>query len=189
MAELHTLNVTRGFIRKAVSELSGHHIISTDGQKVRWKSCCDSVSRKRKHDDDLSGNVIDETSGPKGKQLKATHAIGSQTSLRMDLRLKHAPSSWISRHSDGKLVCAPRLHFSTKDMTDSISSFNPRNRDRGPTKPSDLAENSGAESIAHGYALPQDHWLSNEAICLHKDWIEETGVGGAHAANKFVIGA
>jgi hypothetical protein len=156
MAELHTLNVTRDFIRKAVSELSGHYIISTDGQKVRWKSRWNLVSRKRRHDDDLSGTVIDETSVPKGRRLKATHAIGSPTSLRTGLRLKHAPSTWISHQSNGKLVCAPRFHFSAKDMTGNISSFNPRNEDRALTEPSDLTETSGAESIARGYTLPPD---------------------------------
>jgi hypothetical protein len=156
MAELHTLNVTRDFIRKAVSELSGHYIISTDGQKVRWKNRWNLVSRKRRHDDDLSENVIDETSGPKGRRLKATRAIGSPTSLRTGSRLKHTPSPWISYQSNGKLVCAPRFHFSTKDMTDSISSFNPRNGNRALTEPSDLAESFGAESIAHGYTLPPD---------------------------------
>jgi hypothetical protein len=99
MAELHTLNVTPDFMRKAVSELSGHFIISTDGQKVRWNS----VSRKRRHDDDLSENVIDETSGPKGRPLKATRGIGSPTSLRTGSKLKHAPSPWISYQSNGKL--------------------------------------------------------------------------------------
>jgi hypothetical protein len=95
MAELHTMNVTRDFIRKAVSELSGHYIISTDGQKVRWKTRRTLASRKRRHDGDLSQDVIAEASVANGKRLKATHAIDPPTSLQTDLRPERAPLPWI----------------------------------------------------------------------------------------------
>jgi hypothetical protein len=159
MAELHILNVTRDFIRKAVSELSGHYIISTDGQKVRWKSRW-NLLRKRTHDDHLSGSMADETSVPRGKRLEAVHATGSRTSLQKVLRFNHAssasPSPWISHQSNGKLVYAPRFHFSAKNTTDSISLFNTRSGDRALTERSDHVETSSTESIAHGYPLPSD---------------------------------
>jgi phage-related protein len=159
MAELHILNVTRDFIRKAVSELSSHYIISTDGQKVRWNSRW-NLLRKRTHDDHLSGSMVDETSVPRVKRLKTVHATSSRTSLQKVSRSNHAPSAspspWISHQSNGKLVYAPRFHFSAKNITDSISSFNTRSGDRALTEPSDHAEISSTESIAHGYPLPSD---------------------------------
>ena len=36
MAQLHTLNVTLGFIRKAIAELSTKFELSADGRKIRW---------------------------------------------------------------------------------------------------------------------------------------------------------
>jgi hypothetical protein len=153
MAELHTLNVTRDFIRKAISELSGHYTISSDGQKVRWSSSWNLV-RKRRHGGDSSRNVSDETCVAKGKRLKATHSVSSRAGLRKDSRLKHARSTWISYQSNGKLACAPRIRFPTKDIIDSTSSFNTKNWDRVLTKPSDLTEASDTESTAHGYQLP-----------------------------------
>lgn len=36
MAQLHTLNVTLGFIRKAIAEISTKFELSADGRKIRW---------------------------------------------------------------------------------------------------------------------------------------------------------
>ena len=44
MAQLHTLNVTLDFVRKAVSDLSSKLELSSDGQQVRWRGDMDGLS-------------------------------------------------------------------------------------------------------------------------------------------------
>lgn len=44
MAQLHTLNVTLDFVRKAVTDLSSKLELSSDGQQVRWRGGMDGPS-------------------------------------------------------------------------------------------------------------------------------------------------
>jgi hypothetical protein len=147
MAQLHTLNVTSDFIRKAVSELSGHYTVSKDGHKVRWNSSWGLV-KKRRHvnGEDLSRNASDETSVAKGKRLKTAHSISSRGSLRTGMRLKPAPTTWTSHQKNGKLVFAPRFHFSSKDITTRTSSLNTRNAGRALVDSGDVAKLTDGES-------------------------------------------
>jgi hypothetical protein len=148
MAELHTLNVTSDFIRKAVSELSGHYTVSKDGQKVRWNSSWGLV-KKRRHGDgeDLSRNASDETSVAKGKRLKTTHSISSRASLRTGMRLKSAPTTWISHQKNGKLVFAPHFHFSSKDIDNRTSSLNTGNEGRALVDAGHVAKLTDGHSV------------------------------------------
>jgi hypothetical protein len=159
MAELHTLNVTRDFIQKAVSELSGHFTVSNDGQKVRWNSSW-NVVRKRRHNEadgeDLSTDTYDETSISKDKRLKTTHNISSRASLRTGIRLKHAPATWISHRSNGKLVFAPRLHISSNEITNSTSSSKARHPGRALVDASEVSGTSDREPTAHDRPLLSD---------------------------------
>jgi hypothetical protein len=149
MAELHTLNVTSDFIRKAVSELSGHYTVSKDGQKVRWNSSWGLV-KKRRHGDgeDLSRIASDGISVAKDKRLKTTRSISSRrASLRAGMGLKPAPTTWISHQKNGKLVFAPRFHFSSKGINNRTSSLNTGNAGRAIADAGDIAKLTDGESV------------------------------------------
>lgn len=123
MAQLHTLNVTHDFIRKAISELSGHYIISKDGRKVRWKSSW-SLAKKRRHDDDSPEHQIDGSAVGKRvyKKLKAAHYEDSRTSHRTGRRCKHASSTWRPHQGNSKLMYTPLFyHGLTEDVANHLS--------------------------------------------------------------------
>jgi hypothetical protein len=146
---LHTLNVTSDFIRKAVSELSGHYTVSKDGQKVRWNSSWGLV-KKRRHGDgeDLSRIASDGISVAKDKRLKTTRSISSRrASLRAGMGLKPAPTTWISHQKNGKLVFAPRFHFSSKGINNRTSSLNTGNAGRAIADAGDIAKLTDGESV------------------------------------------
>jgi hypothetical protein len=118
MAQLHTLNVTHDFIRKAVAELSGHYIVSKDGHKVRWKSTW-SLAKKRRHHDDSHDHQTDGSAVGKRvyKRLKAANDKDSRTRLRTSWRLKHAPSTWSRQQGNSKLMYTPLFyHGPTEDV-------------------------------------------------------------------------
>jgi hypothetical protein len=122
MAQLHTLNVTHDFIRKAISELSGHYIISKDGRKVRWKSSW-SLAKKRRHDDNSPGHQIDGSAVGKrvSKKLKAAHYEDSRTSPRTGRQCKHAPSTWRPHQGNSKLMYTPLFyHGPTEDVANHL---------------------------------------------------------------------
>ena len=60
MAQLHTLNVTPEFVRKAVAEVSDTFELSSDGSKIRWKGGCEGT--KMSSDDNSAFGQEDESS-------------------------------------------------------------------------------------------------------------------------------
>jgi hypothetical protein len=123
MAQLHTLNVTHDFIRKAISELSNHYIMSKDGSKVRWRSSW-SLAKKRRHDDDAPGHHIGGSAVGKHvyKRLKAAHDKDSRASLYTGWQSKHAPSTWKPHQDNSKVTYTPLFyHGPTEDVANHFS--------------------------------------------------------------------
>ena len=77
MAQLHTLNVTTEFIRKAVTQVSANFELSTNGTKVRWLGGTD-VTRMSSDGDDSEGH---------------SHLRSSHTSLSVSKRGSFADRS------------------------------------------------------------------------------------------------
>ena len=79
MAQLHTLNVTLDFVRKAVTELSSRLELSSDGQQVRWRGGMDGPSSGL----ELMEPCVDtmdlaqstDPAGSPGRSTDSTHAV------------------------------------------------------------------------------------------------------------------
>ena len=65
MAQLHTLNVTPGFVRKAVARQSSNFELSSDGQKVRWTGSTEAMDMESDagHDTKFEAPVVSISSG------------------------------------------------------------------------------------------------------------------------------
>lgn len=85
MAQLHTLNVTPAFVRKALKKLSSRFEISEDEQKIRWKgSYGEEVGARPQQSPNLgtqsvSDHVVDETGGR--SRRSATSTLNEQSSM------------------------------------------------------------------------------------------------------------
>ncbi|MCJ1391661.1 hypothetical protein MMC18_004526 [Xylographa bjoerkii] len=90
MAQLHTVNVTLDFVRKAVAEVSDKFELSSDGSKIRWKGGCEGT--KMSTDGDSSFGQEDEssmddlraasTSRSRSSKAKSEKQSGPNRSLR-----------------------------------------------------------------------------------------------------------
>ncbi|KAG8622988.1 hypothetical protein KVT40_007964 [Elsinoe batatas] len=119
MAQLHTINVTPEFVRKAIQDVSKKLELSTDGRKVRWKG----------------GRSVTKTSSD-GGTTPSIGAAGSNTvssdrgSPRKRLKISQQGSSSDSRPSkselerqEQKLAYTPLFHHNTsQDDSDFTSS-------------------------------------------------------------------
>ncbi|KAK5217033.1 hypothetical protein LTR72_010029 [Exophiala xenobiotica] len=109
MAQLHTLNVTPAFVRKAIRQLSTQFELSKDGHKVRWNGDASqgfspnfgispgSVSRR----------ITDDTPDEGGRQSgSATSNLNEQRSMSMsdDKRMGGKPSTTTSKLVESTLT-------------------------------------------------------------------------------------
>jgi len=102
MAQLHTLNVTPAFVRKAIKQLSTQFELSKDGHKVRWNGDAsyafspsfamspDSVGRR------ISEDVPDE-GGRRSGSATSTLNEQSSTSHSDDKKMRGKPSTTTSK--------------------------------------------------------------------------------------------
>ena len=75
MAQLHTINVTPEFVRKAVAEVSEKFELSADGQKVRWRGGAEGT--RMSSDSYSSASSDDADPGPHGIQPAPTTRTSS----------------------------------------------------------------------------------------------------------------
>ncbi|MCJ1405586.1 hypothetical protein MMC11_008814 [Xylographa trunciseda] len=90
MAQLHTVNVTLEFVRKAVAEVSDKFELSSDGSKIRWRGGCEGT--KMSSDGNSSFEQEDESSmddlhaaskhRSRSRRSKSEKHSGSSRSLR-----------------------------------------------------------------------------------------------------------
>ena len=89
MAQLHTINVTSDFVRKALSEYSIKFEISSDGRKARWKGVSSitrsSSSGEGSSHDRTRGDTSD--GGSPRKRPKLYHRHSGQSNVTMDSKL------------------------------------------------------------------------------------------------------
>ncbi|KAI7552130.1 hypothetical protein KC317_g13830, partial [Hortaea werneckii] len=118
MAQLHTVNVTMDFVRKALSEYSDRFEISQDGRKVRWKG---HKNRARKassvdaSEEQTSGEITDEQSPRKRPKLMSQATTRSKTS-----QARGGATARSGVDGNNKLMYTPM--FFHKDSTDEDSS-------------------------------------------------------------------
>lgn len=105
MAQLHTINVTTEFVRKAVATRSSNFEVSADGRKVRWKggssvtrgSSTTGGSSSTSH---LGVDTPDDQSPRKRPKLGHGDSYRSQASVT-ESKLVYTPMFWNRSSSDG----------------------------------------------------------------------------------------
>ncbi|KAI7541333.1 hypothetical protein KC331_g8640 [Hortaea werneckii] len=118
MAQLHTVNVTMDFVRKALSEYSDRFEISQDGRKVRWKghkSRARNGSSVDASEEQTSGEITDEQSPRKRPKLMSQATTRSKTSQG-----RGGATARSGVDGNNKLMYTPM--FFHKDSTDEDSS-------------------------------------------------------------------
>jgi hypothetical protein len=98
MAQLHTLNVTPAFVRKAITQLSSQFELSRDGHKVRWNGDASQGFSPNFEisPDSVSRRITDDTPDEGGRQSgSATSTLHEQPSMSIsdDKRMGGKPST------------------------------------------------------------------------------------------------
>lgn len=139
MAQLHTINVTPEFVRKAVKDASEKFELSEDGQKIRWTGghegtslSSDSGSSSRLSAEDLSPGAdqrithssvvdIDRYNGSgadllseKGKQASLNNNLSADFGVEFDRR----PVSWGQFNTENLLDYKPLFFYGTRSEED-----------------------------------------------------------------------
>lgn len=123
MAQLHTFNVTNGFVQQALLELSDNFEMANDGQKVRWKGNTRLESRSRESDDTSLERDDDNTDGQSPqKKLKITRGNGSRNSLQQDSHRKGAMSPRSFQQDRSKLTYEPIFYRQATESGEDCSS-------------------------------------------------------------------
>lgn len=107
MAQLHTINVTTDFVRKAVVTRSSNFEVSSDGSKVRWKGSSSNTPGSSMGDGSSSGHRVAGTS--EGESPRKRPKLAHQESYRSQMS-----------HTENKLVYTPM--FWNRSSTDGIDS-------------------------------------------------------------------
>lgn len=113
MAQLHTINVTTEFVRKALEEHSHKFEISHDGRKVRWKGGT-SETHSSSNEGGSSSRLTDLTT-PEGQSPRKRPKLIHRGTVR-----SHGSGSSLRPQPDNKLMYTPM--FFHKDSTDDETS-------------------------------------------------------------------
>ncbi|KAI1608699.1 frequency clock protein [Exophiala viscosa] len=128
MAQLHTLNVTPAFVRKAVKQLSTKFELSKDGHKIRWKG-------GPTEDDSPDIEATPESAGQRASE--ATPNLSGRQSGRGSITstLNDPPSMSISdhqRHHEKPTTTTSKL-VTQSTTTSSQPAINPSSGSKSPT--------------------------------------------------------
>ena len=144
MAQLHTINVTTEFVRKAVQDYSQMFEMSPDGRKVRWKGG-KSVTKTSSDGDESrsigasgSGAMSSERGSP-SKRLKMSEGETSEYESK--------PSTGLIDRTDNKLAYTPLFYHRSSNGDDSDSSSPDEvDEDTSPFPPMLAGDSSGMAS-------------------------------------------
>ena len=123
MAQLHTMNVTTEFVRKALSEHSDKLEVSNDGRKVRWKG---GSSPTRSSSGGGSSNERTRDELPEGqrprKRPKLSHRHSSQSNIGSSLQQRGVASKRLQAENSKHMYTPLFSHRVSADYTDESSS-------------------------------------------------------------------
>lgn len=115
MAQLHTINVTADFVRKALADCSDRFEVSEDGRKVRWKRPAGVVRIASPTTSPDAGATQDGQT--QRKRAKQSHQEGARSArLRPDSKLFYTP---LFHHNNN----AESSEDSFEDDSDSMSPY------------------------------------------------------------------
>ena len=124
MAQLHTLNVTTKFVRKAVAKVSTKFELSSDGRKLRWKG--DAEGTQMSSDSDGSVRHGRRASSDLDHfPRKRRRTEGGLSKPGAEVRSGTFPVSDSSSSADSEAEdnCQPMPVESDKEKSDSITNF------------------------------------------------------------------
>ncbi|KIW03058.1 uncharacterized protein PV09_05707 [Verruconis gallopava] len=114
MAQLHTLNVTPEFIRKALEQYSKKLELSADGRKVRWKGGSELTRTSSDGSPDENSNASGQPASHIDKRTKSFLASGSGDGSSTSLSKSAVPSKEKKRSAYVPLL----FHQSVDDNSD-----------------------------------------------------------------------
>jgi len=116
MAQLHTINVTSDFVRKALTEYSDHFELSADGRKVRWSG--GAAMTRTSSQAGYTDPRVDDTQSPR-KRVKLCHPDSIRS--RAPTGLQRRGGSSVLQQENNKLMYTPLFHHrsGTEDSDDS----------------------------------------------------------------------
>lgn len=131
LAQLHMINVTPGFVRSAVSEISTKFQLSTDGRKIRWRGGTEGTKLSSDSSSENSPNTAEtgdskETSNGKRKRQKTGHSTGDSGVSSKELSKYGVRASASSESFHYKpLFVRPDSPNGATSMDETLSSFGP----------------------------------------------------------------
>ena len=98
MAQLHTINVTPDFVRKAVAEVSDRFELSRDGRKIRWKGGTEGTqmgSDVGSSGDQSNEKSPDDIAGRRRKRRRLSKELYDSGSFRPERELTSSPTGML----------------------------------------------------------------------------------------------
>jgi hypothetical protein len=158
MAQLHTINVTSDFVRKALEEYSNKFDISDDGRKVRWKGGASLTRNSSNGGGSYSERVSDEL--PEGQSPRKRTKLSHTDSVRSNLGGRVLTSRAVRRlrTESNKHVYTPLFfHKDEEDEADDSSSVEEEDSVESPPFPTPVAGDSWgmtSSGIRTNYGIP-----------------------------------
>jgi hypothetical protein len=147
MAQLHTINVTSDFVRKALGEYSNKFEVSSDGRRVRWTGGASLTQNSSSGGGSSNERMSDET--PEGqsprKRPKLTHSNVARSNFNNGGLSSHVAQ--FSRAESSKHVYTPLFsHWDDTDTEDSSSEVEEDSEESPLHPPRNPGDSSGMTS-------------------------------------------
>ena len=143
MAQLHTINVTPEFVKRAVMECSSKFELSPDGRKLRWQG-----------DQDKSLKVPSDTTSGFERSLRT--GIGDRREGTQNVRKRTHTQLGDDEFSSGQLRLHPAKKQALSNCSDSKFIYTPLFGDSGPSDEDDVATMYDEQSESSPVAAEDD---------------------------------
>lgn len=154
MAQLHTINVTPNFVRRAVTEVSDRFELSRDGRKIRWRGGTEGTRMSSDFgsgSEQLSGKSPDDGPGPSSKRRKLNDERSGYGLPRPDFELGSSSDKVLNDKFDYKplflhTACPQEEDDYCFHASDSLTSLGPAGDDRSILPDSSAPSRPGMSS-------------------------------------------
>ena len=142
MAQLHTINVTSEFVRKALGEYSNKFEVSSDGRRVRWKGAASLTRNSSSGGGSSNERMSNETNDGQTprKRAKLTHSNVARSNFQNGGLSSHPAQC--SRAESSRHVYTPLFSHRDESDTDESSSEEEEDSEESPQHPALIAGNS-----------------------------------------------
>lgn len=147
MAQLHTINVTAEFVRKALGDYSNKFEISQDRRKVRWKGGRSVTRNSSSGGGSSNERASDETPDQQSprKRVKLNHTGSAQSNATRGVSV-HGLGGRVRSESNKHMYTPLFHHKDSTDDTDNSSSEAEQDSEESPPYSGALNDSSGMTS-------------------------------------------